>query len=103
METQLAPGSDPLLRKKFVRVEMNNTAHLMHIADLQNDVALARKMMATLQKNAVYLEAFDPKYPGDLAHAQQWIHPYPAILARLESEQGRKEYDPVLPPDPEKV
>lgn len=74
--------------KKFDRVEMNNAEHLMHIANLQEDGELARRMMTILWKNPLYCEAFDPKYPGDPEHAQAWAKPYPAILARLEVLQA---------------
>jgi|GEM_PF-2651072 len=72
-------------QRSFSRVEMNNAAHLMQIADLTDDLDLARKTMEVLGNNPLYQSAFDPKYPGDLAHAQEWIRPYPAILQRLES------------------
>jgi len=68
----------------FIRVEMNNAAHLMHIADLQNDLLAAQVAMEVLEQNSVFQSAFDPEHPGDYEHAQEWIRIYPAILRRLE-------------------
>lgn len=87
-QTKQEAGS--LEGKKFARVEMNNAAHLMHVADLQGDIDLARKMMQVLQQNAIYQEAFDPQHPGDPTHAQAWARPYPEILARLEVSASQK-------------
>ncbi|MFA7681836.1 MAG: hypothetical protein WCX61_02280 [Candidatus Peribacteraceae bacterium] len=70
--------------RNFTRVEMNNAAHLMQIANLQNDLSAARGAMEILKQNPVFQSAFDPEHPGDYAHAQEWVRPYPEILRRLE-------------------
>lgn len=91
MDIQTQQESGSLQWKKFARVEMNNAAHLMHIADLQGDSELARRMMDdVLQKNPVFQEAFDPQHPGDPAYAQEWARPYFEILKRLEGQPAKE-------------
>lgn len=69
----------------FVRTEMNNAAHLIHIAALQDDLEAARNAMRILEQNPLFQAAFDPAHPGDYEHAQKWILPYPAIIKKLEA------------------
>jgi len=75
--------------QNFTRTEMNNAAHLMHIAALQGDLEAARNAMKVLEQNPVFQSAFDPAYPGDYEHAQEWIRPYPAIIKKLEALAGQ--------------
>lgn len=62
LEADLKTAQDHILsaqqgspeKQKFVRVEFNNAAHLMEIAALQGDLALARAIMQVLEKNPIY-------------------------------------------------
>lgn len=62
----------------FVRVESNNTMHLMQIAKRTNNLELAKSCMETLEKNAVFQSGKD----------QAWTQPYYAILAELAEKHA---------------
>lgn len=66
------PELDSLLKSQFQRVEYNNAAHLMNIAELTSDAKLAANMIAILEKNPIYLSA------------DSLSEPYQKIMRQLE-------------------
>jgi hypothetical protein len=64
---------------KFARVEMNNAAHLMKIAEGLQDVDLARQMTQILRANSLFFTA--------ASRREQWTMPYAQILLTLEESE----------------
>src|SRR3989338_3479939 len=85
--TQAQIAEDTPDRKNFDRVESNNAMHLMKIAGLQGDLALARQMMAVLRANPIYLSTTTIAKDGATAVKGDV---FTEILAKLEQAEAEK-------------